>query len=199
VSPFAATQASPGRRASSENLAARIDQAAARGELGLGEIVEALRDDSAPRFAPLTAPSAAAIMTCMGTLMAEVPPMTASPDALALANFELLHRSRLVDDEGRERGSMIADLRASAFLAAAILAEPRELGEQQVAGHSLSDDTLLAMSEICNNLAAVLNGVAGNDQIRAKPMEPFDAQESLAARARLDFSIEGGCLVIALY
>jgi hypothetical protein len=128
-----------------------------------------------------------------------------SLERAAEAPLEQLHSAqicKLLDDDGRERGAIIVDLRAAVMLGAALLALPRDEAVRQVQEKAPSEDALLATSEICNNLTGPVNAVSGNAHVRSTALvalTPDDAAALPAPRVRLDLVVEGGRLVLAMF
>lgn len=95
------------------------------------------------------------------------------PDsALELA---ALYACILVDDDGREVGAVLADIRATAGLGGRLAGLPSTLIEEQSKTGVLSEAVTAAMSEVCNTLSGVLSRVAGNCNVRSTPLESFPA------------------------
>lgn len=201
---FAATQASPAHAAKGP---AAADTAGGR-PAGKGAATEALP----PTFAELAQafagdqlppvlglPSLSALNQCMGTLMESAPALEASASEHALSALGGPKACKLLDDEGRECGVILLDLRAAVRLGAALLALPPDEAQRQLDQNDASEDALLAMSEICNNLTAPINAVAGNRHVRATALDSVDVAALPALRARLDLDAEGGRVVLGMF
>jgi hypothetical protein len=146
----------------------------------------------------LTIPSIPSLSECLATLMGEAPELKRSGE-LALSALDRPRGCRLLDDEGKERGIIVMDLRAAVLLGAALLALPRDEALRQIRENEPSEDALLAMSEICNNLTGPVNAVKGNAHVRSTALDSVEVGALPAPRARLDLSVDGGALVIAMY
>jgi len=79
--------------------------------------------------------------------------------------------SRLIDDEGRDVGAIVADRAAAIALGGALLSFPEHEIEAQRGLPSPSDDIIGAMSEVANNLCETINQQAGGSRVRVKPIE----------------------------
>ncbi len=103
--------------------------------------------------------------------------------------------SRLIDDEGRDVGAIVADRAATFTLGGALMSLPEHEIEAQRALDAPSDDVLGAMSEVSNNLCEAINQAPGGVQVRVKPIEPalpglLDWAEQ--AGRGLELELEGG-------
>lgn len=149
----------------------------------------------------LSLPSLPAISECLTLLVGSTPSLESVTDV----PFEQIQGGqlcKLLDDDGRERGAIILDMKAAVMLGAALLALPREEAERQLQSGSPSEDALLATSEICNNLTGPLNAVSGNTHVRSTALLALTAAEAAAlpkARERLDLLVEEGRLVLAMF
>ncbi len=81
--------------------------------------------------------------------------------------------SRLIDDEGRDVGAIVADRAAALSLGGALMSLPEHELEAQRALGTPSDDVIGAMSEVANNLCETINQGARDMQVRVKPIEPL--------------------------
>jgi hypothetical protein len=81
--------------------------------------------------------------------------------------------SRLIDDEGREVGAIVADLQATTALGAALLNLDASEIQAQRAARAPSEDVISAMSEVANNISGTINQDASGTQVRVKPIEPL--------------------------
>lgn len=124
--------------------------------------------------AGLVLPSVAAVNESLqalvgdGASVAEKRPVSFSPSALGPCWL-----SRLIDDEGRDVGAVVADRAAALSLGGALMALPEHEIEAQRALGSPSEDVLGAMSEVCNHLCETINQAARGMQVRVKPIEPL--------------------------
>jgi hypothetical protein len=197
---FAATQASPGFAPPPASIprapALPISDEGEPPVRALEEIAAAAM--GAPQAASLSAPTLAALNECLGTLMEGAPTLETAP-RVALADFTRPQGCRLLNDEGVECGALVLDLRAAVLLGAALLAVPRDEALRQIEQDEPSEDTLLAMSEICNNLTAPINAASGNRHVRATALSSLDVATLPAARERADFAVDGGALVLLLF
>ena len=80
---------------------------------------------------------------------------------------------RLIDDEGREVGAIVADQAATVGLGGALIGLPAHEIEEQRALATPSDDVVSAMSEVSNNLCETINQEPGGCPVRVKPIEPL--------------------------
>lgn len=205
---FAATQASPGLpgplpgappAAPAAAPPAAAEARPAPPPPSIEDMAKALVGEQLP--AVLSLPTTAAIAECLTMLMGSTP----SLESAAELSFERLQGGqvcKLLDDDGRERGAIILDLKAAVLLGAALLALPREEAERQVKAAEPSEDALLATSEICNNLTGPINAVAGNAHVRSTALlalTPGETQGLPQPRQRLDLLVEGGRLVLAMF
>ena len=202
---FAATQASPalGQGLSRESLpvvsaaaAAEPRAATAGSEQSLEELA---RLTAGPQALPaLGVPDLRSLSECLGTLL-EAPPPLESTKETPLATLDRPLGCKLLDDEGRERGVIIMDLRAALLLGAGLLALPRDEALRQLKDNEPSEDALLATSEICNNLTGPVNAVAGNAHVRSTVLASVDVGTLPKLRARMDLKVDGGLLLVAMF
>lgn len=160
------------------------------------ELAKSLAGEQLPPV--LTAPSLPSVSECLATLMGSAPDLQRTGDK----PFDALDRPygcKLLDDEGGERGMILMDLRAAVLLGAALLALPRDEALRQVSENDPSEDALLAMSEICNNLTGPVNAVQGNAHVRSTALASLDVSALPRPRARMDLAVEGGVLILAMY
>lgn len=190
---FAATQASPALAAARPAPAAEPSAAKAP---SFDELARAIAGEQLPPV--LGVPALAALNDCLSTLM-EGAPALSQASAHELTSLEPARACKLLDDEGRECGAILLDLRAAVLLGAALLAVPRDEALRQVQENDPSEDALLAMSEICNNLTAPMNAVTGNRHVRATALNSVDVGGLPQLRARLDLTVDGGRLVLAMF
>jgi hypothetical protein len=102
-----------------------------------------------------------------------------------------MYIAQLVDDHERLIGGIIMDLRATVFLGGTLLMVPEEELDTQVRNQAPSEDSMAASSEVCNALAASLNNVPENAQVRTKYLEVFHASEhTWVRRARVQMHLE---------
>jgi hypothetical protein len=143
-------------------------------------------------------PAPRALSECLAMLLETPPPLELRKEELL---DELMHplACKLLDDEGRERGAIVMDLRAALLLGAGLLALPRDEALRQLQDNQPSEDALLASSEICNNLTAPLNAVPGNPHVRSTVLASVDVSTLPKARARLDLTVDGGVIVLAMF
>jgi hypothetical protein len=148
---------------------------------------------------PLNVPSLQALNDCMGTLMEQAPPLEKSAGQHDLALLNKPQACKLLDDDGRERGIIVLDQRAAVMLGAVLLALPRAEATRQVEESDPSEDCLLATSEICNNLTGPVNAVAGNHHVRSTALSSMDLTDLPTPRTRLDLTVDGGKVVVAMF
>jgi hypothetical protein len=194
---FAATQASPALAAPRAAPAAAAEPSAAGRPPSFDELARAIAGEQLPPA--LRLPALLALNECLSTLMEGAPAFAQAATAHDLASLEPAHACKLLDDEGRECGAILLDLRTAVLLGAALLAVPRDEALRQVQENDPSEDALLAMSEICNNLTAPVNAVAGNRHVRATALSSVDVGALPPSRARLDLTVDGGRLVLAMF
>jgi hypothetical protein len=195
---FAATQASPALApAPGPARGAPPPSAAAPRPASFEEMARALGADERPPV--LALPSLHALNDCLQTLMEQAPKLTASVGELALETLTGPKACKLLDDDGRERGIIVLDLAAAVLLGAALLALPPDEAERQVREGDASEDALLATSEICNNLTGPVNAVPGNQHVRSTALVGVDVGALPKPRARLDLTIDGGNIVVAMF
>jgi hypothetical protein len=197
---FAATQASPALSPAPQPGPARAAPAragAATRPASFEEMARALGVDERPPV--LALPTLQALNDCLQTLMEMAPKMTISAREVPLEGLTKPRSCKLLDDDGRERGIIVLDLAASVLLGAGLLALPWDEAERQVREDDASEDTLLAASEICNNLTGPLNAVAGNQHVRSTELVSTDVSTLPKPRARLDLGVEGGNVVLAMF
>jgi hypothetical protein len=187
--PLAATVASPVMTPSA--LAAGPEP----GPQSLEGLAAALLGSDGAAFEPLAQPTPAAIHACLQTLMTDVPKLSPCVTPVDFATLSRPHVSRLLDDDGQERGMVVADLPAMARLTGALLSDP-DLTQQQLEAGAPSEDGLLAMAELGNHLAGIFSAVPNNARVRATPVTPLDVAELPRARTRSDFDVSGGTLVL---
>jgi hypothetical protein len=204
---FAATQASPGPGVApspAPGLAPRPPAAlGAAPSFGAGgpqtfeEMAAALSAGELPALLGL--PGLRSLSECMSTLMDQAPELQARATPMNLESLVKPQACKLLDDEGRERGVIIADLTAAVLLGGALLAVPRDEALRQVRDNEPSEDALLAMSEICNNLTGPVNSVAGNAHVRATALAGLELDSLPQLRSRLDLTVDGGTLIIGMF
>lgn len=146
----------------------------------------------------LTVPGLPQLNDCLGTLMGSAPNLERCPE-VGFDSLKNPQACKLLDDEGRERGAIIMDLKAAVLLGAALLALPRDEAMRQIRENDPSEDALLAMSEICNNLTSPVNAVSGNAHVRSTVLAALDVGTLPRPRARLDLLVDGGTLVVAMF
>jgi hypothetical protein len=195
---FAATQASPGLGPSPLPPVAAPAPAASPPTTGsFEELAMALAGEQ--RLPALSLPTLATLRECLGTLMDAAPALEPVGE-IPLTDLERPQACKLLDDEGRERGAIVLDLKGAVLLGAALLALPQEEALRQVSENQPSEDALLAMSEICNNLTGPVNAVSGNQHVRSTALTGVDVSTLPAPRARLDLTLTGGGrIVLAMF
>lgn len=191
---FAATQASPGLAAAP--VAPPVAAGAAPQHQSFEELAKSLAGEQ--QLPPLALPALATLNDCLRTLVGAAPQLEPA-GAIALEQLDRAQACKLLDDEGRERGAVVMDLRAAVVLGAALLALPSDEALRQVRENEPSEDALLAMSEICNNLTGPLNAVAGNEHVRSTGLTGVDVSGLPKPRARLDGAVGGGHLALVMF
>lgn len=192
---FAATQASPAL--ATPKPRAVPERAATASRPSFDELARAIAGEQP--LPVLGLPTLAGLNECLATLMEGAPAMAEAPIAHELESLAPAHACKLLDDEGRECGAIVMDLRAAVMLGAALLAVPRDEALRQVEQNDPSEDALLGMSEICNNLTAPFNAISGNRHVRATALSGVDVGTLPKARARLDLTVDGGRLLLAMF
>lgn len=194
---FAATQASPGLSQSAPAATPAPAPVAADAPIPtFEELAKAVTGE--PARPPLSLPALPTLLECLATLMGAAPAV----EKASATSFDKLDRPqfcKLLDDEGRERGAIVLELKAAVLMGAGLLALPREEALRQVRENDPSEDALLAMSEICNNLTGPVNAVTGNDHVRSTALTSGDVSELPSPRARLDLTLEGSRFVLAMF
>ncbi|HEX2875587.1 MAG TPA: hypothetical protein VHP33_30250 [Polyangiaceae bacterium] len=162
------------------------------------ELAKAMVGEQPPPV--LTVPSLRSLSECLAGLLESPPPLEPTPaKEISLDGLSKPQACKLLDDEGRERGAIILDLRAALLLGAGLLALPRDEALRQLKENEPSEDALLATSEICNNLTGPINAVSGNAHVRSTAMTSVDVSALPKLRARLDLTVDGGRLVVAFF
>jgi hypothetical protein len=201
---LAATQASPGLglgggpQAPAPVVASsrQPQPPAANGVQSLEDLARSIAGDQPLPVMGL--PAQGGLTECLAMLLESAPPLERCKES----PFDKLAHPlacKLLDDEGRERGAILMDLRAALLLGAGLLALPRDEALKQLTDNEPSADALLASSEICNNLTAPVNEVPGNPHVRSTVLASVDVSTLPKPRARLDFAIDGGFIVFAMF
>ena len=200
---FAATQASPGLAGALAAApvagaapAAGVAAPPAAQHQSFEELAKAVAGEQPLPL--LTLPTLPSLIECFRTLMGSAPPLELAA-ALPFDRLDRAQACKLLDDEGRERGAIVLDLKAAVMLGAALLALPSEEALRQVRENEPSEDALLAMSEICNNLTGPVNAIAGNQHVRSTKLTGVDVSELPTPRARLDLAAAGGHLAVVMF
>jgi hypothetical protein len=196
---FAATQASPGLSPPpplTDSSAAAVS-ADLPAQPTFEELARSLAGEQLPTV--LKPPTLAELNTCMSTLMDRAPVLELVKTPVALDVLHQPQGCKLLDDEGKERGLIVLDLTAAVLLGAGLLSLPRDEALRQVNENDVSEDALLATSEICNNITGPVNAVAGNAHVRSTALSSVDVGALPRARARLDMAVEGGHLILLMF
>jgi hypothetical protein len=161
-------------------LTAGQEPPAAPGAVGpspFGGVVPAPRKDEPEPVASINLSSDAQITAALAELFGSDPGYAPSREPLPDSALELaaLYASLLVDDDGKEVGAVLADIRATANLGGLLSGLPPTVIEEQAKTGVLNDSVTSAMSEVCNTLGAILSEVAGNGQVRCTPLGAFPA------------------------
>jgi hypothetical protein len=198
---FAATQASPGLGAPVAAAPRRGPAAAAAPpavrQPSFDELAQALSGEPLPP--PLKLPSLQALNDCLRTLMEQAPALEQASAELALESLHQPLACKLLDDDGRERGVIVLDLTATVMLGTALLAVPRKEALEQAQSKEPSEDNVLATSEICNNWTGPVNAVSGNQHVRSTALVSVDVGALARPRARLDLTVDGGNVIVAMF
>lgn len=123
----------------------------------------------------LNLPSPAAVASCLQTLLGKKVGVREVRSTFSPRSAGPFWFSRLVDDEGREVGVVIADLQATVTLGGALMMVPPNELDAQRASKTPSEDVLSAMEEVANNLSATINQQDGAAHVRVRPLEPMIA------------------------
>ncbi len=121
-------------------------------------------------------PAEAAINVCLRAVVGDQVTAREKPMhsfTFSVASAEPRWVSRLIDDDGREVGAIVADLHATTTLGGALMSLDQAEVEAQRAAGTPSEDVLGAMSEVANNLSGTINQEPGSVQVRVKPIEPL--------------------------
>jgi Tfp pilus assembly protein FimV len=100
----------------------------------------------------------------------------AKKSTAALSTLQGVYASILVDDEGNKVGAMVADLRATVVIGAALMMLPQGEVQAQIKAGEPSDDVLECMSEVFNTLSGTINQIAGNLHVKTTPAKVCDAE-----------------------
>jgi hypothetical protein len=147
-------------------------------------------------------PAASEIGACLQTLVGDqISVREKRPFTFSVASAEPRWVSRLIDDDGREVGAIVADLHATTALGGALMSLDKAEVEAQRAAGTPSEDVLGAMSEVANNLSGVINQGSRSVHVRVKPIEPLSPEVLEWAKSRaigLGLALEpnGGCLFL---
>lgn len=198
---FAATQASPGlgfggNQVSPPAPSQRQPPAGAGGVQSLEDLARSIVGDQP--LPVMNLPAQRALTECLAMLLEAPPPLEPCQET-PLDKLTHPLACKLLDDEGRERGAIMMDLRAAVLLGAGLLALPRDEALKQLQDNEPSEDALLASSEICNNLTAPVNAVPGNPHVRSTVLAAVDVSTLPKLRARSDFAVDGGFIVLAMF
>ncbi|MES1189414.1 MAG: hypothetical protein ABUL60_36695 [Myxococcales bacterium] len=196
---FAATQASPALGAATPAPVV-TPSAAVSSEppvASLEDMARAIAGDQPPPV--LALPALRSLTECLQTLLEAPPPLEVQAKPTPLESLTGALACKLLDDEGRERGAIILDLRAALLLGAGLLAVPRDEALRQLNDNEPSEDALLATSEICNNLTGPVNATSGNDHVRSTALTSVDVSTLPKLRARLDLMVDGGKVVLGMF
>ncbi|HVY27879.1 MAG TPA: hypothetical protein VHB79_15090 [Polyangiaceae bacterium] len=193
---FAATQASPGLAPPPQQPAAAAAPAPAPPLQSLEDFAKAIVGEQPLPL--LTLPALPALLDCLATLMGSAPAVERATEE-PLDKFDRPQICKLLDDEGRERGAVVLEIKAAVLLGAGLLALPHDEALRQVADNDPSEDALLAMAEICNNLTGPVNAVAGNQHVRSTALSAADVSALPPPRARLDLTLEGSRFAFVMF
>lgn len=194
---FAATQASPALAGAAAVAEAPVAASAEPPVASLEDMARAIAGEQPPPV--LTLPGLRSLTECLQTLLEAPPPLELQAKPIPLESLTGALACKLLDDEGRERGAIILDLRAALLLGAGLLAVPRDEALRQLSDSEPSEDALLATSEICNNLTSPVNATGGNDHVRSTALTSVDVSTLPKLRARLDLVVDGGKLVLGMF
>ena len=150
----------------------------------------------------LKLPPAAAVATCLQTLLGKKVSLREVRSTFSPRSQDPFWFSRLVDDEGKEVGVIIADLLATVGLGGALMMVPPQELDAQRALKSPSEDVLSAMEEVANNLSATINQQDPSVHVRVRPLEPMtpDSLEWTRSSVRsIAFEVAGDLGHLFLY
>lgn len=125
-----------------------------------------------PEEARVTLPARTAILAALKQLLGRDPGLDYTserpPSADALSEYRA---SLLVDQTGRELGTLLVNARAIAELGGGLLGLPEPEIERLAESGAPTEDSIAAMNEYCNNLAAAVNRASTGVQVVAEPLE----------------------------
>jgi len=109
--------------------------------------------------------------------------------------------SRVSDDEGKVVGLLLADLKATIYLGGGLMMVPQSSMAEQVRAGKASEEVVDALSEIFNNVCALINKIKNNTHVRASTAEPFDPTSeswisSPSARRDMEDSYGGRMIMV---
>ncbi len=120
----------------------------------------------------LALPGTAKVSECLKTLLGDsvslrkVPPTTNYK-----GDLDGFWISSLRDDEGKMVAAILANLPCVVQLGGELMMLPESELDQQIAQKTPSEDTIAAMSEVCNTLTGIFNQIPGNDHVRSDYLE----------------------------
>lgn len=116
---------------------------------------------SAPELPPIELPPVSDLLQCLKILFDSDQGLKSTKTKLpeAKAEIQALYASRLLDDDGQERGALVADLRAVYDLGGTLMGWTPQAIEQQYATGKLDTDASEGMNEVMNNLSGAINRV----------------------------------------
>lgn len=124
-------------------------------------------------------PEPVRVIAAIGELFGGDPNLTVSDTAMPDSVLELaaLYAGRLVDDDGKDLGVLLAELKLVAQIGGKLMGLPATVIEEQARTGILNDQVLVAMSEVVNRLSTAVNEVRGNVHLRGTPVEAFPAEK----------------------
>lgn len=143
------------------------------------DVVSILGNADAPPKKPIELPDAGTVIAAIAELLGADPGFAASDAPLPDSALELaaLYAGRLLDDDGKDVGVLLADLKLVAQIGGKLVGLPTTVIDEQARTGVLNDQVMAAISEVVNTLSAKVNQVAGNQHVRGTPVEPFSAEQ----------------------
>jgi hypothetical protein len=138
-------------------------------------VASVLGADDAPPANGIKLPDAAAVIASIGELFGGDPGLVPSTEPVPESALELaaLYAGRFVDDDGKDLGVLLGELKLVAHIGGKLMGLPSTVIEEQAKTGILSEQVMLAMSEVVNTLSSTLNRLPGNAHVRGTPVETF--------------------------
>ena len=150
----------------------------------------------------LTLPGADKLIEGLKTLLGDaVAVRKVEPTTSLDGPFEGFWSSRLADETGAQVGAILANLPCLVRLGGELMMLPESEIQQQIRDCQPSEDSVAAMSEVCNALAGVFHEVPGNPQVKNTYLEPHrsDGLSWLdGAKQVAELHVESGGILLLL-